>query len=83
MPPQGFNLMAFPSAVEVKFSILLTVIMIDWHAVGIVVVPQDGQNSAQFSFQNPDALLRRQLLLLPEHLPEHFLLSPYLLVRCR
>jgi hypothetical protein len=56
---------------EIELSVLFAVIVVEGYAVGVVLVPQDGQDPPEFGFQELQALGLGELLLLPEHGSKH------------
>jgi hypothetical protein len=71
MAAYGVNLVSGQAAVEIKPAVFLAVEMVDRHAVGIVVVPQNGEYAPLFPLEYLHTLCVCQLLPAALHASEH------------
>ena len=77
MAPDRVGPVPLHPGVKIEPAVFLAVIMIDRHAVGIIVVTEHGQHTALLVFENLNAFLLRDLLFKAEHFSKHeFFSSP-------
>ena len=62
---------SFCTPVEIELSVLFAVVMVDGETVGVVVVPEYREDTAQLCLQDLDTFLIRDLLPDSGHFPKH------------